>query len=121
MNVFSHLRRLGANLSAAARLRLAGFALLACGLPWAAWVWLTAPAMSDAAIPFSRRQVEVRQLEIIGGKFAVVAADLSNWFDGLWVGRSLGVTLAVLTVAGALFLFWIATWAAIDPGAGGRD
>ena len=33
-------------------------------------------------------------LEIIGGKANVLAAELNDWFEGLWHGSSLAVTLA---------------------------
>jgi len=44
----------------------------------------------------------LNQLERIGGKSAVVAAEFSEWFDGLWHGRQLAGTLAVLTIGAAL-------------------
>ncbi|MCK9382480.1 MAG: hypothetical protein M0P95_15630 [Sulfuritalea sp.] len=51
----------------------------------------------------SKRQL--LELERIGGKAAVVAVELSDWFDGLWHGRRLAGTLAVLSVAASLLCF----------------
>lgn len=45
------------------------------------------------------------QLEKIGGKYAVVAAEMSEWFDGLWHGRNLAWTIASLTVGASLLCF----------------
>ncbi|MDD5249350.1 MAG: hypothetical protein PHY45_10215 [Rhodocyclaceae bacterium] len=42
------------------------------------------------------------ELERIGGTSAVVAAEFGAWFDGLWHGRRLAGTLAVLSVGAAL-------------------
>ena len=44
----------------------------------------------------------VRKLRMIGGKANVLAAEISDWFSGLWEGESLGRTIAVLTVIGTL-------------------
>ncbi|HUH65941.1 MAG TPA: hypothetical protein VLZ07_05865 [Syntrophales bacterium] len=37
-------------------------------------------------------------LEVFGGKAAVLADDLRRWFAGLWEGKSLACTIAFLTV-----------------------
>jgi hypothetical protein len=37
-------------------------------------------------------------LEMYGGKAAVLADDFNRWFDGLWRGRSLAVTVACISV-----------------------
>jgi len=104
-----------ARLSLAARFRLAGWTVAVIGLAVAAWVRLTAVDAPVRTIAFERLKVEERQLEIIGGKFAVEAARFNRWFDGLWVGRDLAVTLAVIAVATALVLFWLARVADRTP------
>ncbi len=114
-NILSRWSAAAARLSLATRFRLAGLAVAGIGLAWAAWIRLTVAETPVRAIPFDRLKVEERQLEIIGGKFAVEAARFTRWFDGLWVGRDLATTLAVLSVAVALFLFWLARIAAIEP------
>jgi hypothetical protein len=114
-NILSRWSTAVARLPLATRFRLAGVAVASVGLAWAAWIRLTVAETPVKAIPFDRLKVEERQLEIIGGKFAVEAARLTRWFDGLWVGRDLATTLAVLSVAVALVLFWLARIAAIEP------
>jgi hypothetical protein len=114
-NVLSRWFAAAARISLPIRFRLAGLAVAVIGLAWAAWIRLTVAETPARAIPFDRLKVEERQLEIIGGKFAVEAARLTRWFDGLWVGRDLATTLAVLSLAVALILFWLARVAAIEP------
>jgi hypothetical protein len=48
----------------------------------------------------------MRELQMYGGKFNVLAAELSQWFDGLWHGRRLAYTVGGLTLfLSALFWF----------------
>jgi hypothetical protein len=37
-------------------------------------------------------------LEVYGGKAAVLADDFRRWFNGLWHGESLAFTIAVITI-----------------------
>lgn len=104
-----------ARLPLATRFRAAGVAVAVVGFSAAAWVRFTAVDSPARAIPFDRLKVEERQLEMIGGKFAVEAAKFSRWFDGLWVGANLATTLAVITVATTLACFWLARVAAREP------
>lgn len=97
------------------RFRLAGWTIAVTGLAVAAWIRLTTPETAAAAIPLQRLKAQERQLEMIGGKFAVEAARFSAWFDGLWVGRDLATTLAVITVATTLLCLWLAHIAAREP------
>lgn len=104
-----------ARLPLAVRFRAAGVAVAVVGLSAAAWVRLTAVEDRTRAVPFDRLKVEERQLEMIGGKFAVEAAKFDRWFEGLWVGPNLAVTLAVLTLVAAALCFWLARVAAREP------
>lgn len=104
-----------ARLSLAARFRLAAALVAVFGFGWAAWVWATAVDLPERAVSLQRMKVQERQLEIIGGKFAVEAARFSAWFDGLWIGRDLALTLAVITAAITLACLWIARIAEREP------
>ena len=44
-------------------------------------------------------------LERFGGKAAVFADDLNRWFSGLWTGRQLARTVAILALVLALGFF----------------
>lgn len=49
----------------------------------------------------------VREMEIIGGKANVFFYDLMFWFEGLWQGKRLAATLAVITlfITGLVYYF----------------
>ena len=49
-------------------------------------------------------------LEVFGGKAAVLADDLRRWFIGLWQGKSLAYTIALLTFLVSLTGFAIARY-----------
>jgi hypothetical protein len=50
------------------------------------------PAMQE------RSKKYMHDLELYGGKAAVLADDFNRWFDSLWRGRSLAVTVACISV-----------------------
>ncbi len=48
------------------------------------------------------------EMKNIGGESNVLAAELRDWFGGLWRGRKLAGTLAVLSLGGSLACFLLA-------------
>ncbi|WP_420995595.1 hypothetical protein ACKI2N_021835 [Cupriavidus sp. 30B13] len=94
-----------------ARLYLLGAAILAAGWIGSALIYLNAAREESSADllygPGWQRQYDF-QLERIGGKAAVLAAEFSQWFGGLWHGRQLAITLAVLATVAALLCFAVA-------------
>ncbi|HZZ12479.1 MAG TPA: hypothetical protein VFE79_17485 [Paraburkholderia sp.] len=82
------------------RLYFAGFFALCAGLVAGVIIYAMAPppdaAVSMYSITDPRYQME---LQSIGGNAAVVAAQIHQWFDGLWHGRALAYTVAVLGIA----------------------
>lgn len=50
----------------------------------------------------------LRELRVMGGQGNVVAAEFQEWFAGLWQGRELAGTVAVLTVGTVLVFRFIA-------------
>jgi hypothetical protein len=90
------------------RRRLVVAAILLAGWTAAAVIYVTAtPAEEDADVAemFQSKKYR-RQLEMIGGKSSLLAADLEDWFSSLWQGRTLATTTAVLTAAVALGAWW---------------
>lgn len=86
--------------------------LLVLGLGGALAIFLCAPPeepdnplLND---PRAARKYH-RELAMYGGKANVVSAEFLDWFDGLWHGRSLACTVAVLTVAGTWAFRFMAT------------
>lgn len=47
----------------------------------------------------------LRELELYGGKVNILFTEFRQWFDGLWHGKSLAYTVAVITVI-LSFTFW---------------
>jgi hypothetical protein len=62
----------------------------------------------------------MRDLERFGGKATVLFVEFEDWFDGLWHGRSLAVTVAWLSTFVSLGLLLVANKLQ-PPGAAGPD
>ena len=48
-------------------------------------------------------------MELYGGKANLVASGLRQWFDSLWHGRRLAITVAFLTLLVLLFYLIVST------------
>lgn len=96
--------------SARSRLRYSGAAILFVGLLAAELIYLFAgdDADMDAAAEIAHGRGYQHNLEVMGGKFAVLSADFDRWFVSLWQGRSLAYTVAVLAVVLAAACFLVA-------------
>ena len=100
------------------RFSIAAILVLISGLLVGAAIYFTAPEaepsaytiVGDTAYAYdpATSKSYVSQLQRFGGKTAVLFDDINRWFASLWVGRALGVTIAWISVAVALALFWIA-------------
>lgn len=49
-----------------------------------------------------------RSLELYGGKANLLASEFTQWFSGLWHGRSLGITVACITAFLCVLLLFLA-------------
>jgi hypothetical protein len=87
-----------------------GVAILLVGLVGAALIYVFAADDGDTnlASEIASGRMYKHNLELMGGKFAVYADQFNRWFAGLWHGRPLAYTVAVLAVAIALVCFWVA-------------
>jgi hypothetical protein len=102
------------------RLRRIGASVLIAGLLAAACVYLLATDDSGDAVAYQIVDGQtfaiahddtkryLRDVEMYGGKGAVMANDIGEWLAGLWHGRRLAYTLAWLSVGSALVCFWAA-------------
>lgn len=102
------------------RFYLWGVFILLAGLAVAALVYLTAKddLTDDASYEFvggavyatppqdSKRYVH--DIELNGGKAAVVVDDIDRWLGSLWHGRRLAYTLGTLAIGLALACFFVA-------------
>jgi hypothetical protein len=89
-----------------ARLRLVGNVILVVGMAGAALAYVAAAPEDEAALEDSKRYLY--EMEYIGGKGNLLAAEIREWFGGLWHGRGLAHMLAFVSVAGALTCFFLA-------------
>ena len=75
-------------------------AILAVGFSAAIAAYFFAASRPDNPLGYDPLQTKLyrHQLEVYGGQANVLAAEFRDWFDGLWYGRNLAYTIAVLTV-----------------------
>lgn len=110
------------------RLNLMGVLVLLVGLTASAWVFLTGTddrsdviayeVVDGQAYPVTTSDSKLyrHDLERFGGRAAVLADDVARWIAGLWRGKRLALTLAVLTVAVSFVCFRAAE--RMPPGTG---
>ncbi len=84
--------------------------ILLVGLVTAVFIYRTAETDTSGALGYQiiggtvypimpeNTKIYRHDLELYGGKAAVLADDFRRWFIGLWHGRSLAVTVAVITI-----------------------
>jgi len=99
-----------------ARIRRLTAGILAAGLGGATLIYLTAAPRAANPLGYEPEDTKkyLRELEVYGGKVNVLATELRRWFEGLWHGRSLAFTVAVLTLLLALGFWFVATRLAPD-------
>jgi len=93
---------------AKARVRRVSRAILAVGFAAAAVIYFV-NASNETGFELEDSKKYLREMEVYGGKANVLAAQLRHWFDGLWHGRSLALTVAVISVLLALAYEFLAT------------
>jgi hypothetical protein len=79
-------------------LRLLGNVALAVGVVAGLAIYIAASRRPPADYELPETKAYLRQLEMYGGQANVLATDLREGFAGLWHGKPLGVTVAVLGV-----------------------
>ena len=117
-------------MSRRARLTAAGVGILALGLTSAFLIYFTAGEEPPNPIgyeqgygsPYAVRPEDSRKyqrdLELYGGKANVIADDFRRWFEGLWRGKSLGVTVGVIAALASGVFFFAAGRSPEDPQTG---
>jgi hypothetical protein len=87
--------------------RLLPALVLAAGFTAALAVWLlAAPVEEDPEVAALRetRSYE-RQIQVIGGKFALLGTQVSDFVDSLWHGQRLAIPIAAATALAALAIW----------------
>jgi hypothetical protein len=84
--------------------------ILLAGLGTAVFVYQTADTDASGALGYQiiggtvypimpeNTKIYRHDLEVYGGKAAVLADDFRRWFNGLWHGKTFAFTIAVLTI-----------------------
>ncbi|HVN77099.1 MAG TPA: hypothetical protein VMT19_12335 [Thermoanaerobaculaceae bacterium] len=94
-----------------ARHRLIAAAILVAGLVAAMVIYARAVTAPAAPLEFSpdTSKKYLRDLELYGGTANVLAVQFTEWFEGLWHGRNLAYTVAVLSalVSAGYFFFTV--------------
>ena len=105
-----------------ARIRAGTRAILVLGFVAAVVIYLTAQPPPGNPLGYDPLDTKkyLRDLEVYGGKANVLAAQFREWFDGLWQGKQLAFTVAVLTVIAAGAFKFFATPLPPDPEATDR-
>ena len=105
---------------AARRLKLLTTAILVVGFGTAIAVYLAARARPENPLGYEPLQTKqyLHDLELYGGKANVLAAEFRDWFAGLWYGKQLAFTIAVLTVLVAACVRFAFALRATEPMSG---
>src|SRR5438094_1099480 len=96
------------------RLFVAAAIVLIAGLLSAAAIYFSADDEPDLSTSYvvvidpTATKTYVRELRRFGGQAAVLFDEFNRWFAGLWHGKALGITIAWISVAAAVVIFWIA-------------
>jgi hypothetical protein len=93
-----------------------GVAILFAGLLSAEIVYFFAEKdeMADAAAGITHTKIYQHNMELVGGKAAVLAGGVADWFAGLWHGTELAYVIAVFTVLVAAVCFFVG-WLQASP------
>ena len=115
------------------RLRLGCVIVLVAGLCSAMLIYLLAEDIPDDSLgyvvvngtvyPLATRDSKKyrREIQRFGGKTALLFDDFGRWFTELWQGKTLGKTVAWISILVALGLYLFANSLAPDPRSGGED
>jgi hypothetical protein len=93
------------------RLYAAGYIVLILGSAGSVLAYRSAVAdeLGDSLMAQARATRDYQgKMEYVGGKANVLGAEIQDWFAGLWHGRNLAYTLAVLTLVVSLACFYVA-------------
>jgi len=92
------------------RLDIAARLVLLAGVIASTAIYLTASHEEQNALvnEFQDSKAYRHELEAYGGKLSIVSDELTRWFSSLWQGETLAFTVAFVSTAVALLLFWSA-------------
>jgi hypothetical protein len=111
------------NASLQKRLYLIAAIVLLVGLGSALLIYLTAEDASEEMLiyEFEHSKLYRHNLELYGGKINVLASEFIHWFEGLWHGKSLALTITCITVIISLGFLFVAYHLPSAPDSAVRD
>jgi len=111
------------NASLQKRLYLITAIVLLVGLGSAILIYLTAEDASEEMLiyEFEHSKLYRHNLELYGGKMNVLASEFINWFEGLWHGKSLALTVTCITAVISFGFLFVAYHLPSDTDSAARD
>ena len=99
------------------RCRLISYVIFSVGILISAVIYVTARPPMEKPFGYDplNTKIYLRQLELFGGKSNIMAAELMDWFVGLWQGKNLSYTIACITVIISIILWFIGSRKHADP------
>ena len=99
------------------RFRLISYIIFSVGILISAVVYVTASPPMEKPFGYDplNTKVFLRQLELFGGRSNIMAAELMEWFVGLWQGKNLSYTIACITVIISMILWFMGSRKHADP------
>lgn len=87
---------------------LSSVIFLLSGLGTSVFIYLTSEDISVNVLGFELEDSKkyLHELELYGGKANVLAVEFTNWFNGLWHGKSLAYTIGCITILISFLLFF---------------
>ncbi|MGA2193443.1 MAG: hypothetical protein ABSG42_08740 [Nitrospirota bacterium] len=110
-----------------ARLNIVSAAITVVGLGISFIIYLTAGNADEDGMmtEFEGSKRYIHDLELFGGRSNVIAVQFTHWFEGLWHGRSLALTIACITIFISFVFFFLAhhlsEYESDDQGENNRD
>jgi hypothetical protein len=83
-------------------------------IPYGAWGYETVNGTFYPIRPEDSKMYR-HNLEVMGGKLSVMMDDFSNWFGGLWHGKSLAVIIGSITIMISFGFFYQARHLTCGP------
>ena len=100
------------------RLYIVAAIILVVGMSSSLFIYFTAAEIDTDNIltdQIEQSKSYRRSLELYGGKANLLASEFTQWFSGLWHGKSLGITVACITAFLCVLLLFVAYNLPSDP------
>jgi hypothetical protein len=97
--------------------RLISYVIFCVGLLISVVIYVIARPPMEHPFGFNplNTKIYLRQLELLGGKGNIMAAEFMEWFVGLWQGKNLSYTIACITVIISMILWFMGSRKRSDP------